>query len=103
MSEDIKDKVLRTVGNPQERFEEEIRAGGRWRAWSPDHSKLWLDAEVLEFDPPRKLSHAWRIPIGARTPLGGRSYEYYAEDPVISGDFAAGVARRLAARTDCSE
>ena len=41
-------------------LEEEIRAGGRWRAWSPDHSKLWLDAEVLEFDPPRKLSHAWR-------------------------------------------
>ena len=41
-------------------LEQEIRAGGRWRAWSPDHSKLWLDAEVLEFDPPRKLSHAWR-------------------------------------------
>ncbi len=41
-------------------LEEEIQAGGRWRAWSPDHSKLWLDAEVLEFDPPRKLSHAWR-------------------------------------------
>lgn len=30
-----------------------------------------------------------------RTPLGGRSYEYYGEDPVISGDFAAGVINGL--------
>jgi uncharacterized protein YndB with AHSA1/START domain len=42
------------------RLEEEIRAGGRWRAWSPDRTKLWLDAEVLEFEPPSRLSHAWR-------------------------------------------
>ena len=41
-------------------LESEVRAGGRWRAWSPDHTKVWVDAEILEFDPPRRLAHGWR-------------------------------------------
>lgn len=28
--------------------------------WSPDREQKWTDGEVLESDPPRKLSYSWR-------------------------------------------
>ena len=44
----------------ESRLETPIVAGGRWKAWSPDHTKLWIDSPVLEFEPPRRLVHAWK-------------------------------------------
>ena len=42
------------------RLEAPLRAGGRWVGRSPDLAKTWIDSEILEFDPPRRLSHGWR-------------------------------------------
>ena len=40
--------------------ESTFEKGATIRAWSPDHSELWNDNEVLESDPPRRLVHTWR-------------------------------------------
>jgi uncharacterized protein YndB with AHSA1/START domain len=34
--------------------------GADYRGYSPDRSQLWVDGEVVESDPPRKLQHTWR-------------------------------------------
>ncbi len=34
--------------------------GAAYHSYSPDRSQLWVDGEVLESDPPRKLQHTWR-------------------------------------------
>jgi uncharacterized protein YndB with AHSA1/START domain len=33
--------------------------GAPYRGWSPDRSTQWVDGEVLESDPPRRLQHTW--------------------------------------------
>ena len=35
-------------------------AGGRWRAWTLDHSQALNDGEIIEIDPPRRFVHSWR-------------------------------------------
>jgi uncharacterized protein YndB with AHSA1/START domain len=42
------------------RLDRELRPGGLYRSYSPDRSKLWVDAEVIEVDPPRRFVHGWR-------------------------------------------
>ncbi len=37
-----------------------FEAGAPYRSWSPDREKLWVDGEVLDSDPPRRLSYTWR-------------------------------------------
>jgi uncharacterized protein YndB with AHSA1/START domain len=42
------------------RVELKLVAGADYRSYSPDGSKLWVDGEVLEADPPKRLVHTWR-------------------------------------------
>ena len=37
-----------------------FEAGAPYRSWSPDREKLWVDGEVLDSDPPRRLVIRWR-------------------------------------------
>ena len=37
-----------------------VSVGSRVKSWSPDHTALWTDNEVLESEPPRRLVHTWR-------------------------------------------
>jgi uncharacterized protein YndB with AHSA1/START domain len=42
------------------RVESTFEPGAKYEGYSPDRSQLWVDGEVLESDPPRKLQHSWR-------------------------------------------
>lgn len=42
------------------RLERELKSGGLYRSHSPDGSQLWVDAQVIEVDPPRRFVHGWR-------------------------------------------
>ena len=35
-------------------------AGGRWRAWTLDHSQALNDGEIIEIDEPRRFVHSWK-------------------------------------------
>ena len=37
-----------------------LAVGTPYRGWSPDRETLWVDGEVLDSDPPRRLSYTWR-------------------------------------------
>jgi uncharacterized protein YndB with AHSA1/START domain len=37
-----------------------LEPGSPFIGWSPDREQKWTDGEVLESDPPRKLSYTWR-------------------------------------------
>jgi uncharacterized protein YndB with AHSA1/START domain len=41
-------------------FESTLEAGTPFVGWSPDREQQWTDGEVIESDPPRKLSYTWR-------------------------------------------
>src|SRR2546430_17366321 len=44
-----------------------FEAGAPYRSWSPDREKLSVDCEVLDSDPPRRLSYTWRALYDRKT------------------------------------
>jgi uncharacterized protein YndB with AHSA1/START domain len=40
--------------------ESTLERGTPFLGWSPDRETLWTDGEVLDSDPPRRLSYTWR-------------------------------------------
>ena len=40
--------------------ESTLERGTPFLGWSPDRSTQWTDGEVLDSDPPRRLSYTWR-------------------------------------------
>ena len=66
------------------RLDAELTAAGRWTARSPDGEKLWIDSEILEFEPPRRLVHAWRALYDPECALEAESrvtWEIVEEEP----------------------
>jgi len=40
--------------------ESSFEPGAPYNGYSTDHSQHWVDGEVLEAEPPRRLQHTWR-------------------------------------------
>ena len=62
------ERIWEAITNPEfttkyfhgSRVELKLVAGSEYRGYSPDRSQVWVDGEVLEVDPPRRLVHTWR-------------------------------------------
>lgn len=63
------------------------------QSWNPDLCEICGDIAAEEME--RFGVHIWLAPAMNihRLPLCGRNFEYYSEDPLISGKMAAGITR----------
>ena len=41
-------------------LESSFERGAPYKQWAPEREKLWVEGEILESDPPRRLAHTWR-------------------------------------------
>jgi uncharacterized protein YndB with AHSA1/START domain len=59
--------------------------GAELKSFSPDRSQLWVDGEVLESDPPRRLQHTWRALYDEETAKEPRSRVTWEIEPGDAG------------------
>jgi uncharacterized protein YndB with AHSA1/START domain len=41
-------------------IESTLEPGSAVQGWSPDRAQLWTEGEILDAEPPRRLSYTWR-------------------------------------------
>jgi uncharacterized protein YndB with AHSA1/START domain len=67
------------------RVESSFAVGEAYRGMSTDGTELWVDGEVLESDPPRRLRHTWRALYDADTAEEEPSRVTWEIDPQDDG------------------
>ena len=67
------------------RLEAPLGEGGRWIGRSPDGTKVWIDSEIIVFDPPKRLQHAWRALYDDELALEGESRVTWEIEPQDDG------------------
>jgi uncharacterized protein YndB with AHSA1/START domain len=67
------------------RLQAPLEAGGRYVGRSPDGTQVWVDAEIIDFDPPRRLQHAWRALYNDELAVEGESRVTWEIDPQDDG------------------
>jgi uncharacterized protein YndB with AHSA1/START domain len=40
-------------------LESTFEPGASYKQWAPEREKLWVEGEILESEPPRRLAHTW--------------------------------------------
>lgn len=65
------------------------------QSWNPEIG--WLCGDIVGDEMERHGVHLWLAPAMniQRLPLCGRNFEYYSEDPVVSGKMAAAICRGI--------
>jgi uncharacterized protein YndB with AHSA1/START domain len=67
------------------RLDGPLVADGRWVAHNPDRTKLWIDSEIVEFDPPKRLQHTWIALYDDELALEGESRVTWEIEPRDDG------------------
>ena len=62
-----------------------LEPGAPYRGWSPDRTQQWVDGEILESDPPRRLQHTWLALYDEETALEEPSRVTWQLEPQEDG------------------
>jgi uncharacterized protein YndB with AHSA1/START domain len=67
------------------RVESTFEPGAEYRGWSTDRSEVWVEGEVTEATPPRRLVHTWRALYNPETAVEEPSRVTWELEPQEDG------------------